>query len=448
MLPGTEPTFLHSDAPLARLARPVARFLSIEAAGGFVLVVAAVVALLWANSPWQASYASFWATPLEVRIGPLLFEEDLGHWVNDALMAVFFFVVGLEIKREVVSGELRDRRAIALPALAALGGMIVPAGLYLAVNAGGAGVDGWGIPMATDIAFALGVVVLLGSRIPSSLKVFLLTLAIVDDIGAITVIAVFYTEDLAPQYLLGAGGLVVLVMALQRSRVVYPPVYVVTGVALWLAIYESGVHATIAGVVMGLLTPAKPLQSELDAQAIVDHLENRPELTVEEVRATSRAITQSVSLCDHLIELLHPWSSYVIVPIFALANAGITLTGDAFSGPSAILIGVMVGLVVGKPLGITAFVWLSVRLRFAALPEGVTWRQLGGIAMVAGIGFTVSLFVATLAFSDAQLQTDAKTGILLASVIAAVLGSVVLLRGRKDAAELAPDPSREPSRAA
>jgi NhaA family Na+:H+ antiporter len=448
MLPGTEPTFLHSDAALARLARPVARFMSVEAAGGFVLVAAAVVALLWANSPWQASYTSFWATPLEVRIGPFLFEEDLGHWVNDALMAVFFFVVGLEIKREVVTGELRDRRAIALPALAALGGMVVPAGLYLAVNAGGNGMDGWGIPMATDIAFALGVVALLGSRIPSSLKVFLLTLAIVDDIGAITVIAVFYTEDLAPQYLLGAAALVVLVVAMRRSRVVYPPVYVVTGVALWLAIYESGVHATIAGVVMGLLTPAKPLQSELDAQAIVDHLENRPELTVEEVRATSRAISHSVSLCDRLIELLHRWTSYVIVPLFALANAGITLTGDAFSSPSAVLIGVLVGLVIGKPLGITAFVWLTVRLRLATLPEGVTWRQLIGIATVAGIGFTVSLFIAGLAFSDAQLQTDAKTGILIASVVAAVLGSAVLLRRRVDTATPASGHTREPSRAA
>jgi NhaA family Na+:H+ antiporter len=445
ILPGTEPTFLHSDAPLARLARPVARFLSVEAAGGLVLVVAAVAALAWANSPWQASYTSFWATPLEVHIGPFVFEENLGHWVNDALMAIFFFVVGLEIKREVVTGELRDRRAIALPALAALGGMMVPAALYLAVNVAGPGADGWGIPMATDIAFALGVVALLGSRIPSSLKVFLLTLAIIDDIGAITVIAVFYTDDLAPQYLLGAAGLVGFVMVLRRSRVVYPPVYVSIGIALWLAVYESGVHATIAGVAMGLLTPAKPLQSELDAQTIVDHLENRPELTVDEVRATARAITQSVSLCDRLIELLHPWTSYVIVPIFALANAGITLTGGAFSSPSAVLVGVMMGLVVGKPLGITAFVWLSVRLGLATLPEGVTWRQLTGLATLAGIGFTVSLFIAGLAFTDAQLQTDAKTGILVASVIAAVLGSAVLVRGRVDADSPASERSREPS---
>jgi NhaA family Na+:H+ antiporter len=438
VLPGTEPSFLQSDAVLARVARPIARFLSIEAAGGVVLVVAAVVALVWANSPWQASYTSFWATELELRVGPFLFEEDLGHWVNDALMAVFFFVVGLEIKREVVAGELRDRRAMALPALAAVGGMVVPAAIYLAFNAGGAGADGWGIPMATDIAFALGVVALLGSRVPTPLKIFLLTLAIVDDIGAIAVIAVFYTDDLAPQYLLLAVCLILGVVAMRRSRVIYPPVYLAIAAALWLAVYESGVHATIAGVLMGLLMPAKPFQSELDAQAVVDHLENRDELTADEVRATARAINQSVSVCDRLIELLHPWTSYVIVPIFALANAGIVLDGSAFSSPSAVLVGVVLGLVVGKLLGITVFAWLAVRLRLATLPDDVTWLHVTGVAAVAGIGFTVSLFITSLAFVDAELQNDAKAGILVASIAAAAIGAVLVAGSCRRAARSIP----------
>ena len=262
--------------------------------------------------------------------------------------------------------------------------------------------------------------------VPAALKVFLLTLAIVDDIGAIVVIALFYTDDLAPQYLVAAAGLVGLVVLMRRGRVVYPPVYIAAGVALWLAVYESGVHATIAGVVMGLLTPARPLQSELDAQAMVDHLENRPELTVDEVRATSRAIAQSVSLCDRLIELLHPWTSYVIVPIFALANAGIALNGSAFTSPSSVFLGVTVGLVLGKLAGITAFVWLAVHLRVATLPQGATWRHVTGVAAVAGIGFTVSLFITSLAFTDPGLQADAKAGILAASIVAAVIGSLVL----------------------
>ena len=428
MVPGTEPSFLQSDRALARVARPIARFLAVEAAGGLVLVVATVVALIWANAA-TASYESFWSTAIDLRVGPLVFEEDLGHWVNAALMAVFFFVVGMEIKREAVSGELRDRRAIALPALAALGGMLVPAGIYLAANAGGPGADGWGIPMATDIAFALGVLALLGSRVPPPLKVFLLTLAIVDDIGAIVVIAVFYTDDLRPQYLVIALVIVAAVIVMRQARVVYPPLYLVAGAALWLVVYESGVHATLAGVIMGLLTPARPFQSELDAQAVVDHLENRPELTADDVRAAARAITQSVSICDRLIDLLHPWTSYVIVPIFALANAGIVLTGASFIDPSAVFIGVAAGLVVGKLVGVTLFSWLAIRFRVAELPRGVSWLQVTGLAALAGIGFTVSLFITGLAFADAQLVTEAKAGILAASVLAAALGALLFVAG-------------------
>jgi NhaA family Na+:H+ antiporter len=428
-VPGTEPSFIQGDRALAdKVVRPIARFLQIEIAGGVLLLAATVVALVWANSPWQASYESFWHTAVAIQIGPFQLEEDLGHIVNDVLMTLFFLVVGLEIKHEMVSGELKDRRSIALPAIAAFGGMAVPALVYVGFNVGGPGIAGWGIPMATDIAFALGVLALLGSRIPAALKVFLLTLAIVDDIGAITVIAVFYTSDLRLLYLLAAAALAALVYLLGRWRVVYPPVYIGAGILLWLAVYESGVHATIAGVAIGLLLPAQPFQSDLDAQTVIDHLEARGDLTVEEVRASARAIAQSVSIGDRLIDALHPWTSYVIVPIFALANAGIALTGAAITDPSAVTLGVAFGLVVGKLVGITAFAWLTVRLRIATLPSGASWLHISGVATLAGIGFTVSLFITDLAFATEALQADAKTGILVASAAAAIMGSVILLR--------------------
>ncbi len=424
----TTPTFITSDRALARLARPLGRFLRVEAAGGLVLVAAAVVALVWANSPWQDGYTSFWTTPIELNIGPYHFEEDLQHWVNDALMAVFFFVVGLEIKHELVEGELHDRRAVALPAMAALGGMIVPALVYLAFNPGSPPNRGWGIPMATDIAFALGVLALLDRRVPPPLKIFLLTLAIVDDIGAIAVIAIFYTDDLQPEYLAAAVAIALVVAAMVRVRIVYPPLYVIAAAALWLTVYESGVHATIAGVIMGLLTPATPLQSDLDADAIVDRLENRGDLTAEEIRDTSRAIANSASVCQRLIDALHPWTSYFVIPVFALANAGIVLDNETLTTASPVLIGVAAGLLVGKLAGVTAFTWLACRLGIGTLPAGTRWSQLAGAAALAGIGFTVSLFITGLAFDDVGLQDEAKVGILLASVVAAAVGAVVLIR--------------------
>ena len=336
-------TFLHRDSRLARMARPLAQFLRVEAAGGVLLAVAAAVALVWANSPWRAGYEALWATPVDISVGSFHLAEDLHGVVNDGLMAIFFFVVGLEIKREWTVGELRDRRQAALPAMAALGGMIVPALIYLAFNTGGPEGRGWGIPMATDIAFAVGVMALLGRRVPPPLKVFLLTLAIVDDLGAIVVIAVVYSDDLAPGYLLIAAAVVAAVAVLRRMHVTYPPIFVAAGIGLWLCLHESGVHATIAGVVMGLLTPAVPLQPDLQTQAVVDALENRDELTVEEVRATAAAIKGSVSIAERVGELLHPWSSYVIVPLFALANAGIVLQRDALTGATSVFVGVGAG---------------------------------------------------------------------------------------------------------
>jgi NhaA family Na+:H+ antiporter len=430
------PTFLQSDRMLARAAQPLVRFLHVEAAGGILLLLATVAALVWANSPWQSSYESLWSTPIRVEIGGFVFDEDLAHVVNDLLMAVFFFVVGMEIKRELVVGELADRRAVALPAMAALGGMLVPALIYAAFNAGGEGAGGWGIPMATDIAFALGVVALLGSCVPASVKVLLLTLAIVDDIGAIVVIAIFYADGIKPGLLLVALGLAAVIAVMHRGHVVYGPALVLMGIALWVVVFESGVHATIAGVVMGLLTPARPIQTELEAEEIVDLLEGRPDLRADDVRATATLIRGSVSACDRLIDALHPWTSFIIVPVFALANAGIVLTGEAISDPSPVLVGVAVGLVVGKLIGVAAFSWIAVRSGLARLPDGAAWGHIIGVAALAGIGFTVSLFITSLAFESPTLQDDAKIGTLAASIVAAVVGALLLrIAGRKQPAK-------------
>jgi len=408
------------------LGRPVQSFLDIEAAGGLLLIVATIIALIWVNSPWSAAYESIIHTHISLEVGSFHLSESLTHWINDGLMAIFFFVVGLEIKREWVAGELRDRRAAALPAIAALGGMVVPALIYFAMNAGGPGASGWGIPMATDIAFALGVVAVLGSRVPSPLKVFLLTLAIVDDIGAIIVIAVFYSGSLSWMWLAAAGATIVAIVVFRRVRIVYHPVYIALGVFLWLCVFESGVHATLAGVAMGLLTPATPYLPEVEAEDVVDTLENQADLNVTDVRAVSFLIRESVPLTERLEYVLHPWSSYVIVPIFAFANAGIVLSTEAFTSAGAITGGVIIGLVLGKILGISLFSWLAIRMRIGSLPPGVRFIQLVGVAALGGIGFTVSIFVAGLAFPTGHLADDAKIGVLVASVLAALIGSTIL----------------------
>jgi NhaA family Na+:H+ antiporter len=391
------------------------------------------VALVWANSPWSAGYETLWSTELRLELGGIELVEDLRHWVNDALMAVFFFVVGLEIKRELVAGELRSPRTAALPAIAALGGMAVPAALYLAVNAGRAGVDGWGIPVATDIAFAVGVVALLGRRVPPALKLFLLTLAIVDDIGAILVIAAFYSGGIEVEALGVAAGAALAIVVLRWLRIEWPVAYIAVGVVLWMATYQSGVHATLAGVVLGLLTPARPLAPDTLTADWVSDLADDP--SPEDLALLRRVARTSVSPAERLQHDLHPVTSFVIVPLFALANAGVSLEAGALDPPgaTAVAVGVGVGLVVGKLVGVGGASWLAVRLGIGRLPEGVTPRQVLGVAAIAGIGFTVSLFVAGLAFpADPELEGAAKIGILGASVIAAVLGSAILLRARGD----------------
>ncbi|HTN78849.1 MAG TPA: Na+/H+ antiporter NhaA [Acidimicrobiales bacterium] len=406
---------------------PLRDFFRTEAAGGVVLVVAAVVALVWANSPWKQSYFDLWHTHLSIALGDHVLDLDLQEWVNEALMAIFFLVVGLEIKRELVEGELRDPRTAALPAIAAVGGMLVPALIYLLINVGGGGAKGWGIPMATDIAMSIGIVSLLGSRVAPSLKLFLLALAIVDDIGAIVVIAVFYSDRIDLGSLSIAVVIVGAVALMRWAGVRFVPVYALLGAGLWLAIHDAGLHATLAGVILGLMAPTRPYRPRelIEESALLDIS------TVETAAETAMLARESVSVVEWLEHLLHPWSSFVIVPLFALANAGIPLSSTALSHAvtSRVTWGVLVGLVVGKMLGIVGSSLLATRLGVASLPAGATWRGIAGIGAMAGIGFTVSIFVAGLAFdSNPVLENEAKIGILAASIVAGTLGALVLLR--------------------
>lgn len=429
-----------------RLLRPLQQFLETEHAGGVVLLVATVVALIWANSPWGHTYRSFWHAELRVELGVWSLSHDLREWVNDALMVLFFFVVGLEIKRELVTGELREPRQAALPALAAAGGMLVPALLYVALNRPGTEeFRGWGIPMATDIAFALGVLALVGRGVPGSLKAFLLALAIVDDIGAIAVIALFYSGRISWPALAAAAALLGTVVLLRELQVRYTVVYAALGVAVWLATLQSGVHATVAGVALGLLTPAVPFQRPRavreEAARVAEAVQDRPwppDADAHHWLRLGSLAREAVSPVARLEALLHPWTSFVVVPVFALANAGVSLSPaaarEALADPVAL--GVLVGLVVGKPVGITLAAWVGTRAGLARLPVGVGWSQVAGVGAVAGIGFTVSLFISELAFVTEATAEVAKVGILSASVVASVLGWAVLrVAGRPAVAE-------------
>ena len=412
------------------------RFLVAEATGGMVLLVGAVVGLVWANSPLGDSYRTLWGTRFTVTLGQHSLGMDLRHWVNEGLMAFFFLAAGLEIKREFTEGELRDRHRAALPIVGALGGMLLPALLYTAVNLGGSGEKGWGIPMATDIAFAVGVAAIVARNLPASVRLFLLSLAIVDDLGAIVVIALFYSGEISLAWLVAVGGIIAAVYAVRKAGVRYPPVFVALGVALWLALHNSGFHATLAGVAMGLLAPVRPA---MDPDQVHDYEEELLDVsTPATAQETVMLARSSVSVAERLVYTIHPWSSFLIVPVFAMANTGVELSADLFGDAvgSGVTLGVLVGLVVGKPLGILAFSWLACRVRVAALPTGAGWPQLVGVATLAGIGFTVSLFVADLAFADRGLVDQATVGILAASLLASGLGALVLHRStRSDAPE-------------
>ena len=409
-------------------------FLRVEAAGSVVLLAAAVVALVWANSPWAAAYDEFWHTTLTLDLGVIRLENSLQHWVNDGLMVIFFFVVGLEIKYELVHGDLRDPKTAALPIVAAIGGMVVPAAIYAAVVGGGAGSSGWGIPMATDIAFAVGVLGLLGRRIPSPARLFLLTLAIVDDIGAILVIAIFYTEDLDLRALAIAVGLLLLMVGMRRLRIWAVWAYVVVGALVWLATLESGVHATLAGVAIGLLTPARPLLQESVARGYARDALADGELDADELHRLRFLLNESVSMVERLQTRLHPVSAYLVLPVFALANAGVALRGGVLGDAmdSAVALGIMLGLVVGKPVGIVLAAFVAVRFGLGRLPQDTGWRVLAGLGAVGGIGFTVSLFIAGLSFpGDDVLTGEAKVGILVGSLVSALVGVAFLLLGTR-----------------
>lgn len=439
-----------------RFIRPVLQFTQIETAGGIVLLLAAAVAVIWANSPWFESYYTLFNTHIELDLVLVEIDESLKHFINDGLMAIFFFVVGLEIKRELVVGELNSVKKASLPALAAFGGMVVPATIFITIilTSGVEGAShGWGIPMATDIAFSVGVIALLGSRVPVGAKLFLLALAIVDDLGAIAVIAIFYTDDLnLTQLAFGVAGLGVIYFA-RRVGIVSLLFYVPVACAIWYFFLESGVHATVAGVALGFMTPVKSKYTDeqfRDKAAAVLARWNTNRASVDaaarldqdalELAAIAKA---SVSPLDRLERALHPWSSFVVVPLFALANAGVRFVGsdtplvDQILSPVALA--VAVGLLVGKPIGITLATWIGVKLKLGELPNRTTMKTVAGLGTVAGIGFTVSLFVTELAFKDPLLADEAKLGIFVGSGLAGFIGYFVMrsLRSPQESLDIA-----------
>jgi Na+:H+ antiporter, NhaA family len=424
--------------------RPLMRFTRVEVTSGIVMLIAAAAALAWANAPFGDTYERFWTTPIEVSVGTFTVTETLRTFVNDGLMALFFFVVGMEIKREMAIGDLRDPKTAALPAMAAIGGMAVPALIYLSIAGNGETTRGWGIPMATDIAFSLGVLALLGTLIPVGVKLFLLTLAIVDDLGAIAVIAVWYTDELAVGFLLAGIGGIALIAAAAHARIRSMAFYWPLGITVWFFFLESGVHATVAAVLIGFLTPARSLYSNRDyherASRILGRVDaseaipDRDDAIDHDALVLASVARESVSPVRRLQEAIHPWSSFIVIPVFALANAGVRFDGaalsDAVSHP--VTLGVGLGLLIGKAVGITAFTALAIRLGWGRLPRQVTWAHIAGVATIAGIGFTVSLLVTDLAFGTGVIADQAKIGIFIGSLAAGTVGYTILrVAGRR-----------------
>jgi NhaA family Na+:H+ antiporter len=418
-----------SWAPVRRVAvaltSPIQRILAVEAASGLVLLATTLAALVWANL-WTGSYEALWHTPIGGRLGPWAFEAPLHFWVNDGLMTVFFFVVGLEIRREIFEGELATLRKAALPLAAAVGGMLVPALIFAALNVGRAGAAGWAVPMATDIAFAVGVLTLLGSRVPSSFRVLLLALAVIDDIGAIVVIAIFYSAGISIEgFAIIAGGLAAVWM-MRAAGVRTPLLYVVPGAVVWAGFLVAGVHPTIGGVLLGLLTPVRPWFGPSGfAAATQAHLEELPTEAAALLSSLDRveqARREAVSPVDRLVHELHPWVAFVVMPVFALANAGVVLGGARISGDYLWLFaGIVAGLAVGKPLGIAAASLGASTLGLASRADDMPRRGVLLVGLVGGIGFTMSLFIAQLAFPPGPLLETAKLAILVGSGTAIVI---------------------------
>jgi len=467
--PSILPEEIGSPQPVDALLRPLRRFMRFEAAGGVLLLLSSVVAMVWANSMFGHGYHQLWhETNLSFKIADFGIAWSLGHWINDLLMAIFFLVVGMEIKRELLVGELASVRRAAVPIFAAIGGMVVPAAIYAAFTWGKPEIRGWGVPMATDIAFALGALAILGSRVPFGLRVFLASLAIIDDLGALLVIAIFYTEDLQFTYLGAAGGVVLILIAHNALGVRKAHAYFLWGIVLWYLVYKSGVHATIAGVMLAATIPAR---TRIDGQGFTLGVRS---LTDEFVRAgdhdsdvvtntEQQGVIKTMEIyCERAQTPLQrleygllPWVSFFIVPIFALANAGVVIGGGGHADPAAAdaaaaidpagatsqgimamltepkSLGIIGGLVVGKPVGIFLATWLAVRLGIGVLPRGVTWRHLLGAGFLGGIGFTMSLFIAALAFPDPEQLNIAKAAVLVASILAGVGGFAILMTGKK-----------------
>lgn len=426
---------------IEKIMAPVSRFIHLEYTSGIVLLISVIIAMIWANSPFHEFYEHLWHINFSVGFDGFLLNHPLHIWINDGLMAIFFFVIGLELKREFMEGELSSLQKASLPMTAALGGMIVPAFIYYFLNYGTDAAHGWGIPMATDIAFALALLSMASKHIPVSVKVFLSALAVADDLGAVLVIAFFYTEQINFTPLLIGIGFLILLMAGNRMGVRHPMFYLLLGICAWIGFLLSGVHATIAGVLVAFTIPAvtrideqvystnlRKLSYDFEADIpqrgnLITPLQNK---TIQKVKTLSMAAETPLQTIEHA---LHPWVAFGIMPLFALANAGIVITSDFLDlVVNPVSIGVAAGLVIGKFTGILLFCWLMVKLRISSLPEGANWKHIAGVSLLAGIGFTMSLFISGLAFKNPVFIDQAKYGILIASILAGIMGTIVLKR--------------------
>lgn len=443
-----------------KILHPLESFFKLETASGIILMIVTLIAVIWANSPWGLLYEHLIETPFSFGIGDFTMTKSFHHWVNDGLMVIFFFMVGLEIKRELAIGELSTPKKAILPMVAALGGMIAPALLYASINWGTPGIHGWGIPMATDIAFAIGILSLMSRKVPFALKVFLLALAIVDDLGAILVIALFYTEEIATSYLAIAAVTFFITLFVKYIGIRKLPIYVLLGVIAWFAVLQSGIHATVAGVLLGLMTPVIPfLDKKLlpdKAKKLIDDISvdihdddeelHLSEATTHKLDHLNSLVIEAKSPLDRLIHALHPWVSYLIMPVFAFTNAGVHLTDVDFSAfvVSPVALGVILGLFIGKPLGVVLLSWLAVKLNIASLPRGVTWRHMTAMGFLAGIGFTMALFITHLALKNPELEV-AKLAVLVGSLLAGILGAGILAMGKDaGASSSSPEPEQYP----
>lgn len=426
---------------IEKIMAPVSRFIHLEYTSGIVLLISVVVAISWANSPFHEFYEHLWHINFTIGFDKFLLSHPLHIWINDGLMAIFFFVIGLELKREFMEGELSSLQKASLPMTAALGGMLVPAAIYFFINKGTDADHGWGIPMATDIAFALALLSMASKHIPVSVKIFLSALAVADDLGAVLVIAFFYTDQINFIPLAVGAGFLILLMVGNRMGIRSTIFYLLLGICVWIGFLLSGVHATIAGVLVAFTIPAvtrideqiyssnlRKLSYDFEADipergTLITPLQNK---TIQKVKTLSMAAETPLQTIEHA---LHPWVAFGIMPLFALANAGIVITSDFFSSViNPVSIGVAAGLIIGKFTGILLFCWIMVRFRISNLPEGANWKHIAGVALLAGIGFTMSLFISGLAFKNPAFIDQAKYGILIASIIAGILGTIVLKR--------------------